>query len=91
MKLILNALIVIGLWESTGDRMILEKPAKWLKRNIGETAVKPLFDCPMCMASVWGVAYYYLSEIRLLRPLFYVLSLCGLMKLIMTAINPKNS
>jgi hypothetical protein len=80
-RLVLNALVIIGVWESTGTGMLMEKPAAALKAKLGPYWVKPLFDCPVCCASVWGLAYYFLH--RRFKPLWHVLSLAGLMKLIM--------
>lgn len=79
--LIFNALVVIGVWESTAPGMILEKPAAWLESKLGRYWVKPLFNCPPCMASVWGTAFYFLHDYG--RPLWYVLALAGLIKLIL--------
>ena len=80
-RLILNALVILGVWESTGQGMLMEKPASWLQLKLGDYWVKPFFLCPVCCASVWGLAYYFLH--RRFKPLWHVLSLAGLMKLIM--------
>ncbi|HUD75905.1 MAG TPA: hypothetical protein VMQ76_12610 [Terracidiphilus sp.] len=89
MRLVINALVIIGVWEATGPGMILERPAAALKAAVGPVAVKPLFDCTVCMASVWGLAYWFLG--RRCRPLWHVLALAGLMKLVMRLAFPLKS
>lgn len=79
--LIWNALVIIGVWESTGPGMILQKPAAWLQSRIGDYWCKPLFLCPVCCASFWGCAFFFLHDFC--RPLWYILALAGLMKIIL--------
>jgi len=79
--LIWNALVILGVWDATGVGMILERPALWLQSAIGDYWCKPLFLCPVCMASVWGLAFYFLHDYC--HPFWYVLALAGMMKLIL--------
>lgn len=60
--LIFNALIIAGLWLSTGQDMIFERPARWLEERVPEWWLKPLFGCPTCMASVHSILPYWLSH-----------------------------
>ena len=76
--LIWNALVIIGVWEATGQGMILEKPANWLRGKLGDYWCKPLFLCPVCCASVWGLAFYFFRSFC--QPLWYVLALAGIVK-----------
>jgi hypothetical protein len=86
-RLLLNALVILGVWESTSPDMLLGPMAAKVKAAAGETAVKPLFDCPVCMSSFWGLAFYFFGH--RFKPLWHVLSLCGLMKLIMRLVFTK--
>ena len=80
-RLIINALVIVGVWEATSPDKVLGPMAKKVEGIVGETLSKPLFNCPTCMASFWGLAYYFLGH--RFKPLWHVLSLCGLMKLLM--------
>lgn len=81
-KLAYNALVILGIWEATAPDMILGKPAAALKDVVGPVVAKPLFDCPVCCASFWGLAYWFFGN--RFRPAWHVLALCGLMKIVMT-------
>ena len=78
--LILNALYIFGLRAAMNDGMILgfvptklDKLPEWLKM--------PLFDCPICMASVHSyVGFVYMGasiETLIMMP-FYIVMLAGL-------------
>jgi hypothetical protein len=57
--------------------MLLEQAATLIRDNIGEFWSKPLFDCPPCMASVWGlIGWFYFEPNIAMIP--YLLTLCGL-------------
>lgn len=83
-KLVYNALVILGVWESTGPKMLLEKPAQFVENGLGPYIAKPLFACPMCMASVWGLSFYFFRD--KFKWVWHVLALCGLMKLIMVLV-----
>lgn len=73
--MILASLIIFGIHATTRVRMIFHPLRKkvselfefLLYRKLGEYErttkvafiLKPLFDCPACMASVWGTVYYF--------------------------------
>ena len=46
-------------------------------QKIANYLCKPLFDCPPCMASVWGLIgwFYFVTDLHLIP---YLLILCGL-------------
>lgn len=57
---ILTALFIIGFVVAMQDGMLLG----WLPKalyylHLPEVIKKPLYDCPTCMSSFWGVAVYY--------------------------------
>lgn len=41
----------------TWKGMIFYKEGKWLQLRLSPWIKKPLFDCPMCMASFWTIMY----------------------------------
>jgi hypothetical protein len=88
-RLAYNALVVIGVWESFGPGMLMEPVGKRIESAIGSEACRPLFGCAVCMSSVWGLSYWYLG--KTLRPLWHVLALAGLVKLIMKVVFPLRS
>jgi hypothetical protein len=50
-------------------------------QGMAEFWCKPLFDCPPCMASVWGLmGWFYFAPQLALVP--YILALCGVNALI---------
>jgi len=74
--LVLNSLACLGVHCLTREGMILEKVANYIRLYIGEFWCKPLFDCPPCMASVWGLlGWFYLTPSLAIVP--YLLVLCG--------------
>lgn len=58
--LFINSLYCVGLWISTGEDMIFERPALWLSQRVPEFWLKPLFGCPTCMASVHSILPFWL-------------------------------
>lgn len=83
LTLILNSFYVYGLWYSMGEGMILQPIVKYLKKA-PKAIHKPLFDCPICMASIHSyllpvaVVFGLLEPIYLLALPFYIVMLAGL-------------
>ena len=85
--LVLNSLVCLGVHVLTRDGMLFAPVADWIRNslkgvfNISEFWCKPLFDCPPCMASVWGLlGWFYLMPSLAIVP--YLLVLCGVNALI---------
>jgi hypothetical protein len=92
----LNSLVCLGVHVATREDMILFPFAQFIKRlsrkvgdyispcsdfNMAYYVCKPLFDCPPCMASVWGLlGWFYLMPSLAIVP--YLLVLCGVNSLI---------
>lgn len=59
---------------------IFGKVGEWLNNRLPKWACKPLFLCPMCMASVHGTVIYLASPMHYLwyMHLLFVVALCGL-------------
>jgi hypothetical protein len=89
----LNALWILGVFTSAEPGQILGAPAEWMAgnaskgkpRRVPEWITKPLFDCPYCQSSFHGILWWLIFRPFPLQLLpFYVVCLCGLMKLIAT-------
>ena len=77
--LILNCLVIFGVYAVTREGMVGEKIGDFIRAKVGEYWAKPLADCPPCMGSFHGI-YFYLIFVNngwLLLP-FYLVALCGL-------------
>lgn len=84
--LILNGLVVTGVWTLFRKQMIFDEVGDWAFRTWPEWLYKPTIGCPPCMASVWGTTVFWLTHPFtppnvILYP-FYVLALCGFMKVL---------
>lgn len=74
--IVINSLACLAIHVLTREGMLLDNVANLLRDNIKEFWCKPLFDCPPCMASVWGLlGWFYLAPNMQLIP--YLLVLCG--------------
>lgn len=72
--MVFNALFIVGLHLSTGNDMLLEKPARWIDKRIPYWWTKPLFNCPTCMASVHSILpYWYLHDFNTESMVMYIL------------------
>jgi hypothetical protein len=50
---------IVGLKSTFEEKMILEKPAKWIRETLGEYWSKPFVGCIRCMSSVYGFITYW--------------------------------
>ncbi len=97
-KIVENALFVLGIHVLFWDGMVLS----WAKKYLSALPVflrKPLYECAVCMSSLWGVLFYfkgvddaklffYKIDARLsMDCVVHLLSLCGLMVIIDSAIH----
>lgn len=57
LHIILNAAAIIGLHYATREGMILSFMADSLDRY-SHYLTMPLYNCPTCMASIWGTVYF---------------------------------
>jgi len=64
LTVLMISLITIGIFVTTWENMIFYKPAKWLKSKLPEWLHKPLFSCPICMASFWTLFLVSIFDIR---------------------------
>ena len=63
-NLILSAVIIAlsccGLYSATLRKMILNKPAEWLKKKLPIFLYKPICGCLICMSSFWSCVFWIL-------------------------------
>ncbi len=81
-RLFIAALVIVGIWTAFDKQMIFGKLGDFLNALLPKWAVKPLFDCPPCMASVHGTwLWFALGGDFAMWPVF-VLALAGLLKIV---------
>jgi hypothetical protein len=97
-NVIFNSLIILGLYIAAKHEKIGNKIDKthseilWFlsfypEKYLGRKWSKPLFGCPGCMASVWGMTYY-LTFVGLNWAIVpHILAVCGLNVVLYAVIN----
>lgn len=79
--LFLNLLLIFGIWKLFQVDEVFGKAGDWMTKRIGDHWVKPLFDCPACMSSVWGTLFFFGAGMYQWLPWyawpFHCLVLCG--------------
>lgn len=77
----IGSLCVIGVYAAMGEGMILEWLAKLLKKISDNKILRPLrpalYECPICMASIWGTLFWLLIGAPVFWPV-YVFGVAGL-------------
>lgn len=98
----LNMLWIVGVWNAALPGQILDPIASWMagdshavppvEGNAPDWINKPLFLCPMCMASVHGTLWWFMFNMGSVWfwPV-YVVCLSGAMKLITILVLNKDS
>ena len=72
--MLFNAFLINGIYLSTGQDMVFERPARWIEGKVKYWVTKPLFNCPTCMASVHSILpYWYLHEFSQDSMVMYIL------------------
>jgi hypothetical protein len=74
---------------------LLEKVGDWMDEHWSEKINKPLWACPICMSSVWGLIGFFALDylfgihhgIKLLIP--FIFCLCGLNTIILNLTSKK--
>lgn len=77
------AIHIIFTWKG----MLLKPVGDWLDLRLNKYIKKPLFTCPMCMASYWTLMYWLIiqGEISILT-FVMMLTVCGINTLLNTLI-----
>lgn len=85
--LLINLFLIVGIWKLTEKDMLLGWLGDWLYRILGKFWSKPVYECPPCMASIWGVTFFFGAKLDQLMPWYFFplhsLALCGLATLAM--------
>lgn len=80
--LVLNFLLIMGLWKVFQKDEVFGFIGDFVNGLLGQHWSKPFVDCPPCMSSVWGTAFFFGSGMYHWIPWFllpfHVLALCGL-------------
>jgi hypothetical protein len=71
-SLIITAIHVL-FWEG----MLLEKLSRWLIW-LPKWLRKPLFECNICMASIWGTSYWLIYREPSIEIIPFILIVCGI-------------
>lgn len=65
---IFGALCVLGLYAAMGDGMILEKLRLFFEKITDNRILKyirpALYECPICMASIWGTTVWVIIKVH---------------------------
>lgn len=80
-RMLLAALVIVGIWTALGKDMILDRVGEWLE-TLPHWLGKPLGLCPPCMSSVYGTTVWFITGGHWTGVFIFILALCGLMKLI---------
>lgn len=73
---------IIGMYKAFETGNIFGKIADWLSQRVPFWVSKPLFDCPICMSSVWGITYIILVVQFKLWYIWLIPALAGLIALL---------
>jgi hypothetical protein len=89
--LVINALLISGIYTATAPDMLLNSPREWFANRFPRFA-KCVCDCPPCMSSLWGAPFFMAfnepsSLNNILRCVLHVICLCGLMRLLAPMLN----
>jgi hypothetical protein len=90
--------VSLGIWAIHilfQEDQLLEKAGDWMDEHWPEKINKPLWACPICMSSVWGLIGFFALDyffnvhhgIKLLIP--FILCLCGLNTIILNLTSKK--
>jgi hypothetical protein len=83
LRIALGVLVIVGVWNAFDQKMVFGKLGAWARRKFPEWLTMPLFDCPMCMASVWGTTMWFGTGGDFSRWwAIYVVALSGMCKLV---------
>jgi len=80
----LTSLWIWGIHFCFAKHQILWDINDWLTNKVPKWILKPLFKCPMCMASIHGTAFYLASPMpyKPLLHIMFMVCVCGLNNII---------
>jgi hypothetical protein len=71
------------------DNLLLSGAGGLLERTLGTTLCKPLFLCPPCMASFWGIVFGLIYFGFKLKVFLFIICLLGINYAIKKAVYPE--
>lgn len=88
----IGALFVLGIYAAMGEEMILhplKRALEWATDNKILTHMRPaLYECPICMASIWGGAAWFIMGFGFtIYLLVYIVAIAGLNYVIVNLIS----
>lgn len=86
LRIALGVLVITGIWNAFDRDMIFGKLGDFLHSLLPKWATMPLFECPMCMASVHGTWLWLVTGGEWLWLPIFILALSGAMKLVTNAL-----
>lgn len=54
------ALLAFAIWYSLQPEQIFGRVGDWLEDHLPDSLHKPVFDCFVCMAGIYGAALYWI-------------------------------
>jgi quinol-cytochrome oxidoreductase complex cytochrome b subunit len=88
--ILLTALVIWGIHCVLSPRFVFHFIGEWIKRTVGEYWSKPIYSCPACMSSLYGVAACVIARVNFLHAPFFILALCGLNFILIEFLYPSN-
>jgi len=80
----INSFICFGVYKALDAGMILHRVNRWtVRKRWPDWITKPLFLCPVCMASFWGTAYFVAIGITWYWLPFWILAVAGLNRILL--------
>lgn len=92
LHLFLAAFWIFGVRTLFSHDHLFEKVYTWAEKNLSEYVLKPTIGCPLCMASVHGIAWYFLFMWPMYEWYFFpifCICLCGLNTIIDNIMSPQ--
>lgn len=86
LRLVLAALMILGIWTIFLPDMLLGRVGDDLERRYGEFVCKPMISCPQCMSSFHGTLIWFLTGGSWTWWVPFVLALCGFLKILTTLV-----
>lgn len=88
--LLIGTAWIWGIKAITTYPFIFYKQANFVERYAGKWICKPLFRCPVCMASFWGSFIFAISGLTVYYWPVYVIALAGIQFLLIEYLYPED-
>lgn len=90
--ILIGSLCILGLYAATGEGMILEFLRNFFERATNNNILRhirpALYECPICMASIWGtIVWLLLGNWFSVSWVLYVFAVAGLNYVLINLVN----